>query len=77
MINANQPHKSCCLMKAFQSCHLIVFRTFSYDRRHIGDFIVADYICWMGISTPFCKWTPFTNVKKFISFLCSIWENLK
>ena len=37
----------------FRSCHLIVIRNPPppYDRRHVRDFIDADFVCWGGIST--------------------------
>ena len=42
-------------MTTFRSCHLIVNRNLPDDRRHVRDFIDAEFFCLGGISTLFFK----------------------
>ena len=63
-------------MTTFWSCHLIVNKKLLDDRRHVHDFIDADYFCWGGISTLFLEWTPSTDTNIFFTLLRTYRETL-
>mgnify|MGYP001795374527 CR=1 FL=1 len=63
-------------MSTFRSCHLIASRKLADDRRHVHDFIDADFFSWAGISTLYLEWTPSTSANNFFSQLCSFGETL-
>ena len=48
-------------MTMFWSCHLIVNQKLPDYRRHVRDFIDADFLLWRGISALFFKWTSSKN----------------
>ena len=52
-------------MTAFWSCHLMVDRKLADDRRHVGDFIDAEFLSWGSVYILFLKWTPSTNANMF------------
>ena len=52
-------------MTIFWRCHVIVSKKLADDRRHVCDFIYADFSGWEGTSTLFLTWTPFTNADIF------------
>ena len=50
------------------SCRLIVNRKLTDDRRHVRDFMDADFCRSGGTSTLFLEWTPSRNANIFSRF---------
>ena len=63
-------------MTTFRSCHLIVNRKLPDDRRHVHDFIDADFFHCGDISTIFLEWTPSTNITSILAILLILGEML-
>ena len=59
-------------MTHFRSCHLIVKRNLTDNRRLVCDFTEVDSFRWGGISTLFFKWTPQTLT--FFLAITLIWR---
>ena len=57
-------------MTTLRSCRL------ADDRRHVHDFIDADFFRWQGILTLFLGWNPSTNAKIFSRYYAHLGETL-
>ena len=54
----------------------MVNRKLADDRRHIHDFIDADFSRWGGVSTLLLEWTPSTNANILSRYYAHLGETL-